>query len=260
MTTPFENPKQRRSLRLWSSLRANFLTGLIVIAPIGLTAWLIWSVVGWIDGLVLPFIPDGYTPDVMLRRALDPWVRETLGLAPAEQAGVVPTSIRGIGVVVFVVVTVLVGWLAKGLIGRSLLRGAEALVVSIPVVRSIYSGVKQIAETVLSDVDTSFDKACLIEYPRKGIWAIAFISTQTRGEVRDKVPDSDMLSVFVPTTPNPTSGFLLFFPREDVIELDMSVEQAAKLVISAGLVYPGKDEDKAIANLPPGEKPPSPGG
>jgi uncharacterized membrane protein len=108
-----------------------------------------------------------------------------------------------------------------------------------PVVRSVYSGVKQIAETVFAQADRSFEKACLIEYPRRGIWAIGFISTAAKGEVSKRAGSGQkMQSIFVPTTPNPTSGFLLFFPAEDVIELDMSVEDAAKLVISAGLVYP----------------------
>jgi uncharacterized membrane protein len=117
-----------------------------------------------------------------------------------------------------------------------------------PVVRSIYSGVKQIAETVFAQSERSFEKACLVQYPRKDIWAIGFISTEARGEINDKAQTaSDLLSVFVPTTPNPTSGFLLYFPREDVIMLDMSIEDAAKLVISAGLVYPPdrKPEDDA---------------
>jgi len=110
-------------------------------------------------------------------------------------------------------------------------------------VRSIYNGVKQIAETVFSQRDTSFDKACLIEYPRKGIWAIAFISTNAKGEIRAKTSSGgEIATVFLPTTPNPTSGFLLFLPREDVQVLDMTVEDAAKLVISAGLVYPNTDD------------------
>jgi uncharacterized membrane protein len=144
-------------------------------------------------------------------------------------------------VVIFLIFTVLVGWIAKGLIGRSLINFAESLVNRMPVVRSIYSGVKQIAETVFAQTESNFEKACLVQYPRKDIWAIGFISTEAKGEVNAKAQTgSDLLSVFVPTTPNPTSGFLLFFPREDVIELDMSIEDAAKLVISAGLVYPGQ--------------------
>ena len=137
------------------------------------------------------------------------------------------------------------GWIAKGLIGKSMIKFAESLVNRMPVVRSIYSGAKQIAETVFVQAERSFEKACLIQYPRKGIWAIGFISTTAKGEVTEKAETSgEMLSVFVPTTPNPTSGFLLFFPKEDVIELDMSIEDAAKLVISAGLVYPGQSSDE----------------
>ena len=137
----------------------------------------------------------------------------------------------------------MVGWLAKGLIGRSLLRWAESLVDSVPIVRSVYNGLKQIAETVFAQSETSFDKACLIEYPRRGLWAIAFISTTTKGELDEAIPVADQkMSVFLPTTPNPTSGFLLFVPRSEIIELEMSVEDAAKLVISAGLVYPNPKE------------------
>ena len=114
--------------------------------------------------------------------------------------------------------------------------------------RSIYNAAKQIAETVFSQRETSFDKACLVEYPRKGIWAIAFISTDAKGEINAKLVHGEVIvTVFLPTTPNPTSGFLLFLPRRDIIELEMSVEDAAKLVISAGLVYPN---NKAVADLP----------
>lgn len=214
MNTPFD--EQPRRPGLFASLRASFLTGLIVIAPVGLTIWLIWSVIGWIDGVVLPLVPYTFQPE------------KYIGI-----------NLRGIGVIIFLFFTVIVGWIAKGFLGRSLIRWAESIVQSVPVVRSIYSGVKQIAETVFAQSERSFEKACLFEYPRKGIWAIGFISTTAKGEVANRATTSgDLVSVFVPTTPNPTSGFLLFFPREDIIELDMSVEDAAKLVISAGLVYP----------------------
>ena len=149
----------------------------------------------------------------------------------------------------FLVFTIIVGWVAKGLIGRSLIRYGETLVDRTPFVRSIYNGAKQLAETVFAQSERSFERACLIQYPRKGVWAIGFVSTEARGEVAGKAETgSQLLSIFVPTTPNPTSGFLLFFPKEDVIELDMSIEDAAKLVISAGLVYPnGKDPTKPPA-------------
>ena len=152
----------------------------------------------------------------------------------------IAVNIRGVGVILFLIFTIFVGWIAKGLIGRSFLRWGESIVDRMPVVRSVYNGVKQIAETVFAKSESSFDKACLIEYPRKGIWAIAFVSIKAKGEVAQKLPpEGEILTVFLPTTPNPTSGFLLFLPKEDVTILDMSVEDAAKLVISAGLVYPG---------------------
>ena len=149
----------------------------------------------------------------------------------------VTVDIRGVGVVFFLIFTLTVGWLAKGLLGRSVIRWTEGVVTQMPVVRSIYGGMKQIAETVLASGSTSFEHACLIEYPRRNIWAIAFISTKAKGEIAAK-GDDEMVSVFLPTTPNPTSGFLLFVPKRDIQVLDMSVEDAAKLVISAGLVYP----------------------
>jgi len=145
-------------------------------------------------------------------------------------------DLRGVGVVIFLVFTVVVGWIAKGILGRSLIAWGESMVDRMPIVRSIYSGVKQVAETVFNQSEAKFDKACMIEYPRPGVWAIGFVSTSAKGEILMRLPEDDVLTVFLPTTPNPTSGFLLYVPRRDVIYLDMSVEDAAKLIISAGLV------------------------
>lgn len=225
MNKPFQaTPPPTPRKPLFSGLRNSFLTGIVVIAPVGLTVWLIWTVIGWVDGFVLPFVPNSYQPENLIKQIF------------GEESQM---NIRGLGVIFFLVFTTFVGWVAKGVIGRFFIRNAETLVHRMPVVRSIYSGVKQIAETVFAQSDRSFEKACLVEYPRKGIWAVGFISTVAKGEVQSKAAkDSQLLSVFVPTTPNPTSGFLLFFPKEDVIQLDMSIEDAAKLVISAGLVYP----------------------
>jgi uncharacterized membrane protein len=219
MNTPFdEDPNLNRKPGMFAGLRASFLTGIVVIAPVALTVWLVWTLMGWVDSVVLPLIP--------------------FSLRPEHYIGI---NLRGVGVIIFLVFTIVVGWIAKGLIGKSLILFGESLVNRMPVVRSIYSGLKQIAETVFAQSERSFEKACLIQYPRKDIWAIGFISTSAKGEVNARAETgSDMVSVFVPTTPNPTSGFLLFFPKEDVIELEMSVEDAAKLVISAGLVYPGE--------------------
>ncbi|MEH6751648.1 MAG: DUF502 domain-containing protein [Paracoccaceae bacterium] len=219
MTKPFDpeqTPAPRRIGPL-SGLRSSFLTGIIVIAPIALTIWFIWSLMGFVDSVVLPLVPDRFNP-----------------------GNYFDINLRGLGVVIFLIFTVIVGWIAKGLIGRSLIRFGESLVHRMPVVRSIYSGVKQIAETVFAESDRNFEKACLIEYPRKGIWAIGFISTEAKGELAQRILSDrgPLMSVFLPTTPNPTSGFLLYVPREDLIVLEMSVEDAAKLIISAGLVYP----------------------
>ena len=228
MSKPHGNKKNRQS---WaSSLRSNFLTGLIIIAPITMTAWLMWSVVGWIDSRVWSIVPDTYQPHRYVQTLYNIQLNDQI-------------DIRGVGLVVFLVFTIFVGWLGKGFVGRSLLRYGESLVERMPVVRTVYGSVKQIAETVFNQKNSSFDKACLIEYPRKGIWAIGFIATSARGEIEKYSPKDDhLVSVFVPTTPNPTSGFMLFLPSKDINELAMSVEEAAKLVISAGLVYPDEKE------------------
>ena len=227
-----QDKKPRPRLRLVAVLRNNFLTGLVVVVPIAITMWLIWTFVGWIDSWVLPFVPAAYQPEKLMQDLFGPDTH---------------LNVRGVGVGLFLIFTVLVGWMAKGLIGRSFLAWGERLVDRMPVVRSLYNGIKQIAETVFSQSDeTKFDTACLVEYPRKGIWAIAFISTRAKGEINRRIDvESDIMSVFLPTTPNPTSGFLLFVPKSDVIVLDMSVEDAAKLVISAGLVYPNAKDPTA---------------
>lgn len=233
MNTPFDEEPIIRKPRRFATIRASFLTGLVVIAPVAFTIWLIWGLIGWVDGVVLPLVPHAYQPDTLVKWLFGPQYS---------------VNVRGVGVVVFLLFTTFVGWIAKGLIGRSLIRYGETLVNRMPVVRTIYSGVKQIAETVFAQSERSFEKACLIEYPRKGIWALGFISTDAKGEIDFRVQTSQgMVSVFLPTTPNPTSGFLLFIPKEDIIELKMSVEDAAKLVISAGLVYPNpKDPTKPL--------------
>jgi len=219
---PKKKMKVKKQSRFFASFRNNFLTGIAVVLPVAVTIWAVWSFVGFVDASVLPFVPAKYNPLTYFN-----------------------INVRGLGVIVFLIFTTIIGALTKGLFGRSLMRTAESLVDRMPVVRSLYNGIKQIIETVVSQSNSSFDKACLVEYPRKGIWAVAFISTQSSGELLTKTGQEAMTSIFLPTTPNPTSGFLLFVPTADVIELDMSVEEAAKLVISAGLVMPDKKAVKA---------------
>lgn len=226
------HPHRKRGLL--GGLRASFLTGLVVVLPVGLTIYLVWTVIGWIDGWVLPLVPDAYEPDTL--------IKEYFGKDTAFSA-------RGAGVLVFLVFTIIIGWIAKGLIGRSVIRSAERLVDRMPVVRSVYNGLKQIAETVFAQSETNFERACLVQFPRPGVWAIGFVATRARGEIAQKLPvDDDVLTVFVATTPNPTSGFLVYVPEKDVIILDMTLEDAAKMIISAGLVYPNpKDPSQPVA-------------
>ena len=184
--------------RFISGFRNSFLTGVVVIAPVGLTVWLVWTVIGWVDGFVLPFVPSQYQPEELLKAILGEDVR---------------VNIRGLGVVFFLVFTTFIGWIAKGLLGRTFIRSAENLVNRMPVVRSVYSGVKQIAETVFAQADRSFEKACLIEYPRRGIWAIGFISTAAKGEVSKRAGSGQkMQSIFVQQRPTRLQAFCYSFP------------------------------------------------
>ncbi len=207
-----------------ASLRASFLTGLVVVLPIGLTIYVVWAVIGWIDGWILPLIPSAYQPDALIRRWFGPEYE---------------FPVRGVGVLVFLFFTILIGWLAKGLIGRSIIRRGEDLVDRMPVVRSVYGGIKQVAETFFNKKDQSFDKVVLLEFPRPGSWALGFMSTRPKGELADRLAafGPEMSAVFVGLTPF-TSGMLLFVPTKDLVILDMGVDDAAKLIVSGGLVYP----------------------
>ncbi|HMS96152.1 MAG: DUF502 domain-containing protein [Tabrizicola sp.] len=220
MTDP--QPTPRRGFL--GSLRASFLTGLVVILPVGLTIYFVWSVIGWIDGWILPLIPAYYQPDAVILRWFGPEYE---------------FPVRGVGVLAFLIVTIAVGWLAKGLIGRSIIRSGEDLVDRMPVVRSIYGAIKQVAETFFNKKEKSFDKVVLVEFPRPGSWALGFLSTRPKGELAERLAalGPDMSAVFVGLTPF-TSGMLLFVPTKDLLVMDMGVDDAAKLIVSGGLVYP----------------------
>ena len=219
------HPKKRSSVM---RLRNYFFTGLVICAPLAITAYLTWTLIQWVDGWVKPYLPDVYNPDLYL-----------------------PFSVPGFGLIVAAVIITMVGFLTANLIGKSILSYGEYMLSRMPVVRNIYSALKQIFETVFKEDSDSFQSVVIVEYPRKGIWALAFVATDTLGEVQDNLGKitGQTVSVFLPTTPNPTSGFLLFVPKDEVIELEMSVEEAAKLVISAGLVAPEfkAAKDKALA-------------
>ena len=200
--------------RVLTRLRNYFLTGIIVTAPISLTIYLTWEFIGWVDRQAVPLLPEKYNPETYL-----------------------PFSLPGLGLVIMVVFLTFVGFLTASIFGRSLLQAGEGLVNRMPVVRTIYNSLKQILETVLSQSSQSFRQAVLVEYPRRGIWTVAFITADTEGEVADRL-DDEVVNIYVPTTPNPTSGFLLMVPKRDLIFLDMSVEDAAKFIISVGVITP----------------------
>ena len=196
-------------------LRTYFLAGLVVIAPIGITAWLTWWFVSLFDKWVKPFLPDFYNPDNYL-----------------------PFSVPGVGLLVALFGITVVGALAANLVGRSVINSWERLLDRMPVVRSIYKALKQIFQTAISQSGSNFKQVGLVEYPRKGVYVVVFIARELdSGEIGRK-PGTAMYSAFMPTTPNPTSGFLFFLEKHEVTILDLTVEEGAKLVISAGLVTP----------------------
>jgi uncharacterized membrane protein len=212
-------------------VRKYFFTGLVTAAPIAITIWIVVGLVTWVDSLVKPLIPASYDPDLLL-----------------------PFKVPGVGVVVAFTLLTLLGFFTANLLGRSLVNFGERIVNRMPFIRSIYGALKQIFETVLASSTPSFHEVVLIEFPRTGAWSIAFVATPARGEVREVLqtgidPDDEMIGVYVPTTPNPTSGYLLFARRSECIPLEMTVEEAAKLVISAGIVTPEyHKKTKALAD------------
>ncbi len=195
-------------------LRAYLFTGIIVTAPVGITFLIVWQILDFLDTMTSRLIPARYDPSNYL-----------------------PFGVPGIGIVLALVLLTFIGWFAAGFVGRSLMRMGERVLDAMPVVRSIYSALKQIFETVLAESSRSFREVVMIEWPRRGVWVIGFVTGPTKGEIAERF-DGDFLNIFVPTTPNPTSGFLVFVPARDTIRLDMAVEDGIKLVISGGIVVP----------------------
>ncbi|MHA1152883.1 MAG: DUF502 domain-containing protein, partial [Alphaproteobacteria bacterium] len=204
-------------------LRNYFLAGVLVAAPVGITFLLAWKVIAFIDDSITPLVPPVWNPETYL-----------------------PFSVPGLGLVVAVVFLTLAGFIATGIAGRAIVRLSERMVGSVPVARSIYSWTKQVFETVLSQKSTAFNEVVLIEYPSRGVWAVGFITGQTVGEVQQLTAET-VYNVFVPATPNPTTGFLLFIPERDIHRLDMTVEEGIKLVISGGIVQPQRRSAEEVA-------------
>ena len=212
-----QTSRQKIAIRfaIWRGLfnariRNYFLAGVLVTTPITVTAWISWQILQFFEGAARHLMPDAWYPKI---------------------------AIPGVGLLIFFLGLIIIGALTAGLLGRIFLRTSERILNQMPIVRSVYSAIKQVLETVLAKRATAFRQVVLLEYPRKGIWAIGFVSGATKGEVALKLKQP-MVNVFLPTTPNPTSGFLLFVPKDDVQVLEMTIEEGIKLVVSGGIVSP----------------------
>ncbi len=198
-------------------LRNYFLTGLIVCAPLAITAYLVWSFIHWVDSWVKPYIPLGYSPDNYL-----------------------PFAVPGFGLLVALLGITLIGFLTANFVGRTIVRYGEKVLNRTPLVRGIYKTLKQLFETVLSNKSETFNKVALVEYPRKDMWSLVFMGGAKQSEINHVLdrPGDPLVGVFMPCTPNPTTGFLMYVRRSEIVMLDMTIEDGAKLIVSAGLVAP----------------------
>ena len=207
-------------------LRNYFLTGLVVAGPLAITAWLIWSIVTWVDGFMRPLIPEMYRPETYL-----PW------------------PIPGTGLIIAITALMLLGFLTANFVGRTLVRWGEGLLNRMPIVRPIYKTMKQIFEALFSKSGSSFRQVALVEFPAPGMWSLVFLSQPPSGDLAEKLPQGEHVSAFMPCTPNPTTGFFFYVLRKDLIVLDISVENAMTLLISAGMVQPDADAQQKLAAL-----------
>jgi len=213
-------------------LRGYFLTGLIIVGPVAITIYVVWWFVNLVDGWVKPLIPEAYLPDNFL-----------------------PFNVPGVGLIVGIFSLMVVGALAANLFGRAIVSYGEMVLDRMPVVRGVYRLLKKIFTTVFSKAGTGFKRVGLIEFPRRGLYAVVFVSGDPPNEIKGKLGNGELMTVFMPNAPNPTTGFVLFMPAKDVILLDMPIDDAVKLVISAGLVAPPQDKLKELANGAKRKKP-----
>jgi uncharacterized membrane protein len=208
-----------------SRLRNYFLTGLILVGPIYITINLTWWFINWVDDLMRPFIPVGLRAETYL-----------------------PFRVPGYGLITALIALTLLGFLAASLIGRTLVEFSENLLNRMPIVRPIYKTMKQIFETLFSKSGSSFRKVALAEFPT-GMWSVVFLASSPSVYIADRLPGPEYVSCFLPCTPNPTTGFFFYAPRSKVIELDITVEQAMALIMSAGMVQPNVDAQKKLTAL-----------
>ena len=208
-------------------LRTYFLTGLILVGPAYITIGLTWWFINWVDDLVRPVIPLASRPETYL-----------------------PVKIPGTGLVIALAALTLLGFLTANFIGRKLVEAGENILNRMPVVRPIYKSLKQIFETLFAKGGSSFRRVGLVEFPSPGMWSLVFMSSPASADIAARLPDTEHVAAFMPCTPNPTTGFFFYVPRRDIIDLDITVEAAMTLLMSAGMVQPGSaDQQKKLAAL-----------
>lgn len=218
---------------MFSRLRAYFLAGVLVTAPIAITAAVAWWFIGLVDDKIMPLIPDHLNPVNYLR--------DTFGFE---------YGLPGLGLIILIVAMILIGALTAGLLGRWFVKVGESILQRMPFVRSVYNGSKQILETVLKSQSDAFSQAVLVQWPRSGMWTIAFVTANTSGEVERKL-GGDFVNIYVPTTPNPTGGYMVFVHKGDIKPLDMPVDEAIKMIIAMGIVTPEDMHQASLDLVPP---------
>jgi len=211
---------------LISRIRNYFLTGLVVAGPVAITLWLIWWFVTRVDNLMRPIIPTAYRPETYL-----------------------PINIPGLGLIIAFLGLTLLGFLTANLVGRKLVDFGENILSRMPIVRPIYRTAKQIFQTLFSSSGTSFRQVGLVEFPSPGMWSLVFLTQSPSTEIAARLPATEHVSAFMPCTPNPTTGFFFYVPRQDVVVLDITVEQAMQLLMSAGIIQPGGEGQDKLAAL-----------
>lgn len=199
---------------LFARLRGYLLAGILVTAPISITVYLTWVFIQFMDSMVVRQLPPQYNPDTYL-----------------------PFSVPGLGLILVVTSLVLIGWFATNFLGRLVFRISDYIVHQVPIIRNLYGAIKQVFETIMASQSQAFREVILMEYPRRGVWSVGFVTGTSRGQIQN-LTESETINVFVPTTPNPTSGYLLFVPKSEIHYLDMTVEEGIKLVVSAGIITP----------------------
>lgn len=209
-----------------SRIRNYFLTGLVLVGPIYITVSLTWWFINWVDDLARPLIPLSFRTETYIS-----------------------VHIPGLGLIIAFCLLTLLGFLTANLVGRRLVAFGEDILHRMPIVRPIYRTMKQIFETVFTKSGSSFRRVALVEFPGPGMWSLVFLSQAPGREVAARLPGPDHVSVFMPCTPNPTTGFFFFVPRKDIIELDITVEAAMALIMSAGMVQPNGEGQKRLAAL-----------